>query len=215
VVKKTIKALDPVLGERETAEKSDAVMKSLREEAVHDIDVSNAIRRSDLKDITEYGRAVHGEMDAILCCSRLGISVRGKYLFVTTFPCHNCTRHIFASGIRRVYYIEPYAKSKARDLHSDAICFSEEDAQETGRIPFLPFVGIGPRRYLDLFSLELSSGRDLERKDGAGKPEALPKNERPPRVPMTPFSYLEREDKLLEEFSDTILKLQVKSHGKG
>jgi deoxycytidylate deaminase len=215
VVKKTIKALDPVLGERETAEKSDAVMKSLREEAVHDIDVSNAIRRSDLKDITEYGRAVHGEMDAILCCSRLGISVRGKYLFVTTFPCHNCTRHIIASGIRRVYYIEPYAKSKARDLHSDAICFSEEDAQETGRIPFLPFVGIGPRRYLDLFSLELSSGRDLERKDGAGKPEALPKNERPPRVPMTPFSYLEREDKLLEEFSDTILKLQVKSHGKG
>jgi hypothetical protein len=91
-------------------------------------------------------------------------------------------------------------------------CFSEEDAQETGRIPFLPFVGIGPRRYLDLFSLELSSGRDLERKDSAGKPEALPKNDRPPRVPMTPFSYLEREDKLLEEFSDEILKLQVKSH---
>jgi len=29
---------------------------------------------------------------------------------------------------------------------------------------------------------------------------------------MTPFSYLEREDKLLEEFSDEILKLQVKSH---
>ena len=216
IVKKTIKALNPFLGDEETADKSEVVMRSLVEDTVRDIDVSTAIRSSDLKDITEYGRAVHGEMDAILCCSRLGISVRGKHLFVTTFPCHNCTRHIIASGIRRVYYIEPYAKSKARDLHSDAICFSEEDAQETGRIPFLPFVGIGPRRYLDLFSLELSSGRAVERKDKMGKPEALPKNERPPRVPMKPFSYLEREDKLLEEFGDTILKLQgVKSDGKG
>jgi len=214
VVKKIIKALDPALGEKQTAEKSNTVMKALEEDTVRDIDVVTAVRNSELKDITEYGRAVHGEMDAILCCSRLGISVRGKRLFVTTFPCHNCTRHIVASGIRKVYYIEPYPKSKARDLHFDAICFDEQESERTGKIPFLPFVGIGPRRYLDLFSLELSSGRAVERKDDVGKPQVLPKDKRPPRVPMTPLSYLEREDKLLEEFKNTILKLQVKSHVK-
>src|SRR5438270_7278072 len=65
-------------------------------------ELRSAILSSDLKDITEYGRAVHAEMDALLTCARLGIPVRGKKLFVTTFPCHNCTRHIIAGGIFKV-----------------------------------------------------------------------------------------------------------------
>jgi deoxycytidylate deaminase len=170
--------------------------------------VEDWIETSDLRDITEYGRAVHGEMDAILTCARLGISVQGKYLFVTTFPCHNCTRHIISAGIKKVYYIEPYPKSKARDLHSDAICFDEREAKKSGKIPFLPFVGIGPRRYLDLFSLELSSGRIIERKDDEGIPSVMAKSLRPPRVPMLPLSYLEREDKLLDEFGAILRELQ-------
>src|SRR5205814_10484559 len=120
--------------------------------------------KSSLRWITEYGRAVHGEMEAILTCARLGISVHGNYLYVTTFPCHNCTRHIIASGIRRVYYVEPYPKSKAHYLHSDAMCFDEDEAARKGKIPFLPYVGIGPRRYLDFFSMDLSSGTRIERK---------------------------------------------------
>lgn len=171
------------------------------------------MRSSELRDITEYGRAVHGEMDAILCCARLGMSVKGKHLYTTTFPCHNCTRHIIAAGIKKVYYIEPYPKSKARDLHSDAICFDEQEADETGKIPFLPFVGIGPRRYLDLFSIELSSGRKIRRKDDFGVPVVPPKLKRPPRVPMTPLSYLEREDKLLDEFKDVLHKLTGVANG--
>ncbi len=169
-----------------------------------------AIHASDLRHITEYGRAVHGEMDAILTCVRHGISVEGKYLYVTTFPCHNCTRHIIASGLKRVYYIEPYPKSKARELHSDAICFSEKDTED-GRIPFLPFVGIGPRRYMDLFSLELSGGRPVKRKDDSGVPFTQLKESSPPRIPMTPLSYLEREDKLLNDFHDELSRLGVEN----
>jgi hypothetical protein len=112
-----------------------------------------------------------------------------------------------------VYYIEPYPKSRARDLHSDAICFDEREAEETGKIPFLPFVGIGPRRYLDLFSLELSSGRVIERKNDDGTPSEEAKMARPPRVPMLPVSYLEREDRLLEEFGKVLRKLQGVNHG--
>lgn len=169
-----------------------------------------SIQKSDLRLITEYGRAVHGEMDAILTCARLGISVRGNYLYVTTFPCHNCTRHIIASGIRRVYYVEPYPKSKARDLHSDAICFDLESAGTSGRIPFLPFIGVGPRRYLDFFSLDLSSGRPIQRKSDDDKPKVPQKTERAPRVPLIPLNYLEREDKLLEEFKAVLEALQGK-----
>jgi deoxycytidylate deaminase len=170
----------------------------------------DAIRESEIRIITEYGRAVHGEMDAILTCARLGISVRGNYLYVTTFPCHNCTRHIIASGIRRVYYVEPYPKSKARDLHSDAICFDKKGAEESGRIPFLPFVGIGPRRYLDFFSLDLSSGRLIKRKGEGNKPLVPAKIDRAPRVSLNPLSYLESEDKLLVEFTSTLKNFQGK-----
>lgn len=174
---------------------------------------AKAIEDSDLRSITEYGRAVHGEMDAILTCARLGIAVKGTYLYVTTFPCHNCTRHIVASGIRRVYYIEPYPKSKALDLHSDAICFDLAEANRSGRIPFLPFVGVGPRRYLDFFSLDLSSGRQIKRKGEDDKPIVAPKSARGPRVPLTPLSYLEREDKLLDDYKDLLQRLQGKSLG--
>ncbi len=191
------------------------LMGSVAEMTIADDGASKAIHSSDLRDITEYGRAVHAEMDAILTCARLGISVRNKYLYVTTFPCHNCTRHIIAAGIKKVFYIEPYPKSKARDLHSDAICFTEREAKKSGRIPFVPFVGIGPRRYLDLFSLELSSGRTINRKDESGAPVQPIKRKSPPRVPMIAFSYLEREYKLLAEFNDILKELQGEQDAKG
>lgn len=167
-----------------------------------------AIANSELKQITEYGRAVHGEMDALLTCARLGISVKGKYLFVTTFPCHNCTRHIIASGIEKVFYIEPYPKSKAPDLHRDSIKLDDRDVKGDKRIPFVPFVGIGPCRYLDFFSLQLSSGREITRKDGQNRLIVPEKTDRPPRVPMVPLSFLEREARLQSEFKDVVWKLQ-------
>jgi deoxycytidylate deaminase len=170
------------------------------------------IHSSQLRDITEYGRAVHAEMDAILTCARLGISVKGKRLFTTTFPCHNCTRHIIASGFSSVTYIEPYPKSRAEDLHKDSICFKAEDAKVGLSIPFVPFVGIGPRRYLDLFSIELSTGAKVLRSDETGRAIFPERAARPPRVPMLPFSYLERETKLLQEYENVINELEGNDH---
>jgi hypothetical protein len=147
-------------------------------------------------------------MDVLLTCARLGVSVKGKSLFTTTFPCHNCTRHIIAAGLANVTYIEPYPKSRAADLHSDAICFDEEEAGHSGKIPFLPFVGVGPRRYLDFFSLDLSTGIKVNRKDAGGKAIFPERATRPPRVPMLPLSYLDRETKTLQENEDVINDLE-------
>jgi deoxycytidylate deaminase len=100
-------------------------------------------------------------MEAISACARSGRSVRGTDLYTTTFPCHNCCRHIIGAGIRKVVYIEPYAKSKASILHKDEVSI---DHVEDGKLPFLSFLGVGPRRYFDLFSLKLSTGYPIERK---------------------------------------------------
>ncbi len=99
-------------------------------------------------DLTEYGRVVHAEMAALCDAARLGRSVKGGVLFCTTFPCHNCTKHILAAGIRRVVYIEPYPKSRAKALHANEV---EVDGESATRVVFAPFLGISPVRYRDIF----------------------------------------------------------------
>ncbi len=150
------------------------------------------ILKSKIKDITEYGRVVHAEMEAILMCARNNISTKGATLYCTTFPCHNCAKHIIAAGITRVVYVEPYPKSKAFDFHSDSIC-SKEDGYDSGKVNYESFIGIGPRKFFDLFSLSLSSGYNIIRKDQSGiKIDWIRKNS-VMRVQLQPVSYLERE----------------------
>ncbi len=162
-------------------------------------------------DITEYGRAVHAEMDALLTCARSGVSPVGGIVFTTTFPCHNCTRHIIAAGISRVIYIEPYAKSRAEELHEDAIVVEEkarEDDRDKRRVPFTPFVGVGPRRYFDLFSLTLSRGFELIRKSD-GKILETSRHGSYPRVPMSPLSYIQREAIAIKELESLPKQLEM------
>lgn len=166
----------------------------------------------DTLDITEYGRAVHAEMDALLSCARSGVSPAGAILYTTTFPCHNCTRHIIAAGIERVFYIEPYAKSRAEELHEDAIVVEEkarEDKQaKKRRVPFTPFVGVGPRRYFDLFSLTLSRGYEVERKH-QGRMITFSRQGALPRVPMSPHSYIQKEAIAIKELESLPKQLEI------
>ncbi|GAB4531397.1 MAG: hypothetical protein Tsb0020_47700 [Haliangiales bacterium] len=153
------------------------------------------LKGSPLLDMTEYGRPVHAEMEALLSAARVGVSVRGATLFTTTYPCHNCAKHIVAAGIARVVYVEPYPKSLARVLYGDSIQFVSDglDTREES-LRFEPFVGIGPRRFFDLFSLKLGSGYPGKRKvDGAAVDWEGNKKTADLRVPMQPLSYLERE----------------------
>lgn len=48
--------------------------------------IRQACGRTRLLDITEFGRPVHAEMDALLSCARAGIETIGATLFSTTFP---------------------------------------------------------------------------------------------------------------------------------
>lgn len=113
--------------------------------------VLQEIARTDIDNLIEYIRAVHAEMAAITDSARRGIAVEGCTIYVTTFPCHHCARHIVAAGIQRAVYVAPYAKSMAEDLHSDSIVVASEPNEEDDRVRFEPFVGLGPRRYLELF----------------------------------------------------------------
>ncbi|WP_313446293.1 anti-phage dCTP deaminase [Brevundimonas sp.] len=106
-----------------------------------------------VKDIIEYSRAIHAEMDAVLSAARSGASPVGVTLYCTTYPCHNCARHLVSAGVERVYFIEPYVKSLATDLHSDSIT-NELPAKGVtpNKMVVVPFTGVGPRMYEDFFA---------------------------------------------------------------
>lgn len=148
------------------------------------------LKKVGILDITEYGRAVHAEMAAITDCARRGVSTQGAYLYCTTFPCHNCVKHLVAAGIECVYFIEPYPKSRALELHGDSVSSNDLAA---GRLRLLPFFGIGPRRYVELFTLQDPTGERIRRKGPQGKVVAWQRAEAAPALPEKIMSYLDRE----------------------
>ncbi len=141
-----------------------------------------------IMNLTEFGRAVHAEMSALMAAARVGTSTKSATLFTTTFPCHGCTKHIVDAGIRRVVYVEPYPKSLASEFHSDSISIEETDTKS--KVRYEPFVGIAPRRY-DLFSMKTREGREMRRKTRLGKLETNPVGL---RLTMQPHTYIQREE---------------------
>ena len=60
-------------------------------------------------------------------------------------------------------------------------------------VSFEPFIGVGPRRFLDLFSMSLGSGSKLRRKDKGGGILDWDKASAPIRTPLLSKSYIEIE----------------------
>jgi tRNA(Arg) A34 adenosine deaminase TadA len=130
-------------------------------------DALKRIRGGRIGDLLEFSRAVHAEMDALLSAGRMGATTIATRLFVTTFPCHYCARHIVSAGVDEVQFIEPYPKSQSLTLHQDSIQFEMGREgwkapsqlpfdEKTGKMPerrvlFRPFTGVAPRMYRRAF----------------------------------------------------------------
>ncbi|MEL1245233.1 anti-phage dCTP deaminase [Flavobacterium sp. DGU11] len=112
--------------------------------------IKERLDKSGIRNLIEFSRSVHAEMHAIINAGNLdGNKIKGGVLYCTTYPCHNCARHIIAAGIKKVIYIEPYIKSKAPELHDDSIT---ENEKVNNKVQLLVFDGVAPRRYLTFFN---------------------------------------------------------------
>ncbi|MFU2209097.1 anti-phage dCTP deaminase [Solidesulfovibrio sp. C21] len=154
-------------------------------------------KNTKLKDIIEFSRAVHAEMDAITSAARSGAhGLEGATLYCTTFPCHHCARHIVASGIKRVFYIEPYEKSLAYELHSDSIVLDSDDIEINGdKVKFLPFEGVAPKQFTSIF-------RDRDKKsDGCSIEIDLRRSK--PILQQLMDSFVDYEDRVVKRLKET------------
>ena len=165
-------------------QKSDNLKVEIKSEQVE-----KAIRETPVRSLIEYSRSIHAEMEAILSVARSGkVGLPGSKLYTTTYPCHSCARHIVASGISEVFYVEPYSKSLALELHGDAISLQREE----GKVAFLQYEGVGPRVAMKLFQAH------EERKDG-GKARLLSKKTAVPVLPPPIDGFTTHEKKVTEK----------------
>ena len=170
---------------------SDAVLKAFSTEEATAEGLPSLAESARVKHGIEFIRAVHAEMAALMSAARRGVPVAGCTLYSTTFPCHECAKHIVAAGISRVVFVEPYPKSRVADLYDDSITI--DDASDKTRVSFQAFVGIAPRKYVDMFTAPLratSSGDwvDFEKV----------KRTRDPRIGGPIQSYVDQEKEMVD-----------------
>ncbi|MGP4116847.1 ComE operon protein 2 [Levilactobacillus zymae] len=70
-------------------------------------------------------RTIHAEMNAILQCAKFGEATDGAEIYVTDFPCLQCTKMLLQAGITKITYLrnyhnDPYAQ-KLLDLKHVAV----------------------------------------------------------------------------------------------
>lgn len=152
---------------------------------------------AQLMSLIAYFRAVHAEMACLMDAARRGVPTDSNTLVCTTFPCHECARHIVAAGLSRVVYIDPYPKSLTPDLYPDSIAVDPVVESKT-QVSFESFVGIAPRLYLSLFDTS-----KIERKDEKGAVIKWVPSKNSPRLSEDPKSYVTKEsflNKAMHEF---------------
>lgn len=53
-------------------------------------------------------RTIHAEANALLQCAKFGVPTENAEIYVTHFPCLQCSKQIIQSGIKAVYYANDY-----------------------------------------------------------------------------------------------------------
>jgi cytidine deaminase len=96
------------------------------------------------------GRVVHAEMAALSTAARNGLRTTGLTLHTTALPCRQCLRHLVCAGLERVVYLGQRLHA-APPFHADSVTVAPGDA---GKLELVPFTGVGPGLYQNLFGAQ-------------------------------------------------------------
>lgn len=53
-------------------------------------------------------RTIHSEMNTLIQCAKNGVSTSDTEIFVTHFPCYNCTKCLLQAGVKKINYYYDY-----------------------------------------------------------------------------------------------------------
>ena len=125
-----------------TSELNEQAIQRLNEDADEYVRylLQGPLAGAGINQLTEFQLTVHAEMAALLDAVQHGKSIDNATVYVTAYPCHDCTKHLLRLDLP-VRYIEPYPKSRAQAMYGQNVTDS-----------FQPFTGVAPRRYHLLFT---------------------------------------------------------------
>lgn len=82
-------------------------------------------------------RTIHAEMNAVLQCAKFGVATEGAEVYVTDFPCLQCTKMLLQAGIVKINYLRNYHNDKyavellkRKKVDIKQIKFSSEDLKK-------------------------------------------------------------------------------------
>lgn len=65
-------------------------------------------------------RTIHSEMNSLIQCAKNAVSTDKTEIYVTHFPCYNCTKALVQAGVRRInYYFDYHDNPLALQLLKD------------------------------------------------------------------------------------------------
>lgn len=89
-------------------------------------------------------RTIHAEMNAILQCAKFGESTDNAEIYVTDFPCLQCTKMLLQAGICKINYLRNYHNDeyaqkliKLKNVALNKIKLTQSDMD---RIPFKSYL---------------------------------------------------------------------------
>ncbi|MFD1419750.1 ComE operon protein 2 [Lactiplantibacillus songbeiensis] len=84
-------------------------------------------------------RTIHAEMNAILQCAKFGAATDGAEIYVTDFPCLQCTKMLLQAGITKIHYLRNYhnddyamALIKRKNVTLQQVEFDQTDLDKLG-----------------------------------------------------------------------------------
>ncbi len=84
-------------------------------------------------------RTVHAEINALLQCAKFGVPTSGADIYVTHFPCLQCSKSLIQAGIQTVFYATDYKNHPyAEELLENAGVRVEKVELEQTSIDLLP-----------------------------------------------------------------------------
>jgi len=159
LVEDTLRRIQPMLEQQPRQPSGERLARAL-----------DLLRGSEFLSVIEGQRAVHAEASAIGDAAKRGLSIARADLYCITYPCHLCFKTVVDADIQRIFYVEPYPKSRAEVMYPKSV----------GRL--LPYEGVAPRRFMSIFR-----DRPVPR---AGEDGRFPAGDvRHGRLPMAPENH--------------------------
>ena len=57
-------------------------------------------------------RTIHAEANALLQCAKFGVSTENTTVYVTHFPCLQCTKQLLQAGVKEICYLNNYRNNE-------------------------------------------------------------------------------------------------------